>query len=182
MNWGIFTLLGVMLTVLTCIALFFVHIIRNEKAHEPQRSAAEKSGPLTYDRMVCPTYPRHARTGLEKRRGGGRADGLCPLADARAVHRLDYLFLATRSGVSAPSRNPKADYRGRQESRVQLPRTDRGRHRGRAADWHGRAALGEGRGPISRRPGIHRHPGHRAAIRLERPLRRARTACSAGRT
>ncbi len=32
MNWGIFTLLGVVLTVLTCIALFFVHVIRGEQA------------------------------------------------------------------------------------------------------------------------------------------------------
>ena len=32
MNWGIFTLLGVVLTVLTCIALFFVHIVRKEEA------------------------------------------------------------------------------------------------------------------------------------------------------
>ena len=32
MNWGIFTLLGVVLTVLTCIALFFVHIVRGEQA------------------------------------------------------------------------------------------------------------------------------------------------------
>jgi len=32
MNWGIFTLLGVILTVLTCIALFFVHVIRGEQA------------------------------------------------------------------------------------------------------------------------------------------------------
>ncbi len=31
MNWGIFTLLGVILTVLTCVALFFVHIIRREE-------------------------------------------------------------------------------------------------------------------------------------------------------
>jgi heme/copper-type cytochrome/quinol oxidase subunit 2 len=31
MNWGIFTLLGVVLTVLTCIALFFVHIVRKEE-------------------------------------------------------------------------------------------------------------------------------------------------------
>ena len=30
MNWGIFTLLGVILTVLTCFALFFVHVIRGE--------------------------------------------------------------------------------------------------------------------------------------------------------
>ena len=34
MNWGIFTLLGVVLTVLTCIALFFVHVIRGEKAQD----------------------------------------------------------------------------------------------------------------------------------------------------
>jgi hypothetical protein len=32
MNWGIFTLLGVVLTVLTCVALFFVHIARGEQA------------------------------------------------------------------------------------------------------------------------------------------------------
>jgi uncharacterized membrane protein len=32
MNWGIFTLLGVVLTVLTCIALFFVHVVRKEEA------------------------------------------------------------------------------------------------------------------------------------------------------
>jgi len=32
MNWGILTLLAVVLTVLTCIALFFVHIVRKEEA------------------------------------------------------------------------------------------------------------------------------------------------------
>jgi hypothetical protein len=32
MNWGIFTLMGVILSVLTCFALFFVHIARGEKA------------------------------------------------------------------------------------------------------------------------------------------------------
>ena len=32
MNWGIFTLMGVILTVLTCVALFFVHVARGEKA------------------------------------------------------------------------------------------------------------------------------------------------------
>ena len=32
MNWGIFTLLGVVLSVLSCCALFFVHVIRGEKA------------------------------------------------------------------------------------------------------------------------------------------------------
>lgn len=31
-NWGIFTLLGIILTVLTCIALFFVHVIRREES------------------------------------------------------------------------------------------------------------------------------------------------------
>ena len=31
MNWGILTLLGVVLTVLTCVALFFVHIVRKEE-------------------------------------------------------------------------------------------------------------------------------------------------------
>lgn len=32
MNWGIFTLMSVILTVLTCITLFFVHVIRGEQA------------------------------------------------------------------------------------------------------------------------------------------------------
>ena len=31
MNWGIFTLMGVILTVLTCILVFFVHIVRKEE-------------------------------------------------------------------------------------------------------------------------------------------------------
>ena len=32
MNWGILTLLGVIVSVLSCIALFFVHVIRKEDA------------------------------------------------------------------------------------------------------------------------------------------------------
>ena len=32
MNLGILTLLGVVLTVLTCVALFFVHVIRREES------------------------------------------------------------------------------------------------------------------------------------------------------
>lgn len=38
MNWGIFTLLGVIVTVLATIASFFVYIIRKETAadHNPQ--------------------------------------------------------------------------------------------------------------------------------------------------
>lgn len=40
MNWGIFTLLGVVLTVLTCILVFFVHIIRKEE------KAANNSAPV----------------------------------------------------------------------------------------------------------------------------------------
>ena len=35
MNWGIFTLLGVVLTVLTCVAVFFVHIVRKEETLNP---------------------------------------------------------------------------------------------------------------------------------------------------
>ena len=31
MNWGIFTLLGVVLTVLSGVLVFFVHVIRNEE-------------------------------------------------------------------------------------------------------------------------------------------------------
>ncbi len=44
MNWGIFTLLGVILTVLTCIALFFVHVIRKEDA-SVQNDSAQNSAP-----------------------------------------------------------------------------------------------------------------------------------------
>jgi hypothetical protein len=31
MNWGIFTLLGVVLTVLSGVLVFFVHVIRKEE-------------------------------------------------------------------------------------------------------------------------------------------------------
>jgi hypothetical protein len=43
MNWGIFTLLGVVLTVLTCIALFFVHVIRGEQAQNNNDNPAPKN-------------------------------------------------------------------------------------------------------------------------------------------
>lgn len=44
MNWGIFTLMGFIVTVLTGVALFFVHIVRKEEAASlnpppPNRSA-----------------------------------------------------------------------------------------------------------------------------------------------
>jgi len=35
MNWGILTLLGVVLTVLSGIVVFFVHIVRNETPPNP---------------------------------------------------------------------------------------------------------------------------------------------------
>jgi heme/copper-type cytochrome/quinol oxidase subunit 2 len=44
MNWGIFTLLGVVLTVLTCIALFFVHVVRGEKAQNNDADPKNPSG------------------------------------------------------------------------------------------------------------------------------------------
>ena len=44
MNWGIFTLLGVVLTVLTCIALFFVHVVRGEKT-QIENDSAPKNPP-----------------------------------------------------------------------------------------------------------------------------------------
>ena len=37
MNWGIFTLLGVIVTVLGAVAGFFVYIIRRERGAERQR-------------------------------------------------------------------------------------------------------------------------------------------------
>ncbi len=44
MNWGIFTLLGVVTTVLTCIALFFVHAVRGERAQgDPDADPAPKT-------------------------------------------------------------------------------------------------------------------------------------------
>ena len=42
MNWGIFTLLGVILSVLSCVSLFFVHVIRGEQA---QIEAEKNSNP-----------------------------------------------------------------------------------------------------------------------------------------
>jgi heme/copper-type cytochrome/quinol oxidase subunit 2 len=36
MNWGIFTLLGVVLTVLSGVLAFFVHIVRKEEALNPE--------------------------------------------------------------------------------------------------------------------------------------------------
>jgi uncharacterized membrane protein len=43
MNWGIFTLMGVILSVLTCIALFFVHVIRREES--PTEEDSNKKNP-----------------------------------------------------------------------------------------------------------------------------------------
>ena len=46
MNWGIFTLMGVILTVLTCIALFFVHVIRGEQAQiETDKNLPQQNPP-----------------------------------------------------------------------------------------------------------------------------------------
>jgi len=39
MNWGIFTLLGVILSVLTCFAVFFVHIVRKEESASQTETA-----------------------------------------------------------------------------------------------------------------------------------------------
>ena len=44
MNWGIFTLMGVILSVLACFTLFFVHIARGEKA---QIESENNSNPPT---------------------------------------------------------------------------------------------------------------------------------------
>jgi hypothetical protein len=41
MNAGIFTLLGVILSVLTCFALFFVHVIRGEAKTQDDNSTPE---------------------------------------------------------------------------------------------------------------------------------------------
>ncbi len=44
MNWGIFTLMGVILTVLTCILVFFVHIIRKEEKMTNDSAPANPPG------------------------------------------------------------------------------------------------------------------------------------------
>ena len=45
MNWGILTLLGVVLTVLSGVLAFFVHVIRNEESASPD--AAPQDPPRT---------------------------------------------------------------------------------------------------------------------------------------
>ncbi|HVU27752.1 MAG TPA: hypothetical protein VHG71_08465 [Verrucomicrobiae bacterium] len=44
MNWGIFTLLGVIVTVLTCVTLFFVHVIRREETQTKDLDSQNPSG------------------------------------------------------------------------------------------------------------------------------------------
>ncbi len=43
MNWGIFTLLGVVVTVLVSIASFFIYLIRKETAHARETAAVEQN-------------------------------------------------------------------------------------------------------------------------------------------
>lgn len=43
MNWGIFTLMGVIVSVLACIALFFVHIIHREESLAEKDSTPKNS-------------------------------------------------------------------------------------------------------------------------------------------
>jgi uncharacterized membrane protein len=43
MNWGIFTLMGVIVSVLACIALFFVHIIHKEESLAEKDSTHQNS-------------------------------------------------------------------------------------------------------------------------------------------
>jgi hypothetical protein len=45
MNAGIFTLLGVILSVLTCFALFFVHVIRSEAKSQNDNSTTPNPTP-----------------------------------------------------------------------------------------------------------------------------------------
>ena len=48
MNWGIFTLLGVVLTVLSCFAVFFVHVMRSDK-QQADNSTSPTSNPTPKD-------------------------------------------------------------------------------------------------------------------------------------
>lgn len=43
MNWGIFTLMGVIGTVLACITLFFVHVIRGEAKSQANNSTPDSN-------------------------------------------------------------------------------------------------------------------------------------------
>jgi hypothetical protein len=46
MNWGIFTLMGFIVTVLAGIALFFVHIVRKEEAANPNPPPPDRPAEL----------------------------------------------------------------------------------------------------------------------------------------
>ncbi|MEI9863648.1 MAG: hypothetical protein WDN00_03640 [Limisphaerales bacterium] len=62
MNWGIFTLLGVIVTVLATIASFF-------RLHHPQGNGGGQQSPrlrLKYETMVWRTYPWPATAGLDQ--------------------------------------------------------------------------------------------------------------------
>ena len=43
MNWGIFTLMGVVVTVLVTVASFFIYLIRKETAHVREAAAVEQN-------------------------------------------------------------------------------------------------------------------------------------------
>ena len=43
MNWGIFTLMGVVVTVLVTVASFFIYLIRKETAHVRAAAAVEQN-------------------------------------------------------------------------------------------------------------------------------------------
>ena len=43
MNWGIFTLMGVVVTVLVTVASFFIYLIRKETAHIREAAAVEQN-------------------------------------------------------------------------------------------------------------------------------------------
>jgi hypothetical protein len=44
LNWGIFTLLGVVLSVLSCLAVFFVHVARRSTPGDDEGTAS--TGPV----------------------------------------------------------------------------------------------------------------------------------------
>ena len=81
-----------------------------------------------------------------------------------------------------PARNPKADYVGvRNHASSYLEVAVAGIEAALAAVRR-HPALGQGGEAVSQGQRIHRDPGRGAAVRLERPLRRARTASWASRT
>ena len=130
MNWGIFTLLGVVVPVLGCISLF-LHphrftrrkpLQKNNHHNAPDKYRRPMSSPNGWLTTSWACRKLASSTGGQ----GGCPDCLCPLADDRAVHRLDHLFPLRPLALSRQTQS-QGRLRRRQKSCLQLHRTGRGR-------------------------------------------------------